>query len=196
MKVKQTAGKPAAGKRPVSNSAGRKNAGLSPREWARLKFLQRQIRAEGQKKKKPDTAQKTIPFQQMYPDGICHVEGHYYTRMVEFFDINYYVLEAEDQKDIRSLYREFLDYFEPGVRVQIFFFNRKVSAEVLEEQFELKNMDDKFHELRKEQINLLREQAAKGNNGIVKSKYVIFGMKCEDINDARHKLGTMEKDVI
>lgn len=196
MKTKQAAAKPA-GKKSVSNRAVKKTqAGLSMQEWIRLKFLQHQLKSESQKKPKPDTAQKSIPFRRMYPDGICHVDGHYYTKMVEFFDINYSLLEAEDQRDIRSLYREFLDYFEPGVRVQIFFFNRKVSAEVLEEQFSVKNMDDEFREMRSEQINLLHEQAAKGNNGIVKSKYVIFGMKCEDVNDARHKLGTMEKDII
>lgn len=178
---------------PAVNIGG---GGLSLQEWFRLKMLQGQLKAENRKKPKPDTAQKSIPFRRMYPDGICHVDGHYYTKMVEFFDINYSLLEAEDQKDIRSLYREFLDYFEPGVRVQIFLFNRKVSAEVLEEQFSVKNVDDEFREMRSEQINLLHEQAAKGNNGIVKSKYVIFGMKCEDVNDARHKLGTMEKDII
>lgn len=170
--------------------------GLSLGERFRLRRLKRELDQSSKKKKRPETSQQTIPFTRMYPDGICHVSDNYYTRMVEFYDINYSLLEAEAQADIRMLYREFLDYFEPGIRFQIFFFNRKVSAETLEAQFQIRKREDAFDELREEQVELLRTQAAKGNNGIVKSKFIIFGMNCEDVKEARHKLMTVEKDII
>lgn len=37
----------------------------------------------------PRTAQQSIPFQRMFPDGICRVTDRYYTKTIQFQDINY-----------------------------------------------------------------------------------------------------------
>ena len=37
----------------------------------------------------PRTAQQSIPFQRMFTDGICRVRDGYYTRTIQFQDINY-----------------------------------------------------------------------------------------------------------
>ena len=38
---------------------------------------------------KPHTAQQTIPYLQMYPDGICRVTEKKYSKSLVFEDINY-----------------------------------------------------------------------------------------------------------
>ena len=35
------------------------------------------------------SAQDSIPFERMFPDGICRVEGNFYSKTIEFQDINY-----------------------------------------------------------------------------------------------------------
>ena len=42
-----------------------------------------------QKSAVPRTAQQSIPMQRMFEDGTCRVKNGYYTRTVEFQDINY-----------------------------------------------------------------------------------------------------------
>ena len=37
----------------------------------------------------PRTAQQTIPFERMFADGTCRVRDGYYTRTIQFQDINY-----------------------------------------------------------------------------------------------------------
>ena len=37
----------------------------------------------------PHSAQESIPFQRMFPDGICRVTDNYYTKTIQFQDINY-----------------------------------------------------------------------------------------------------------
>ena len=37
----------------------------------------------------PRTAQQSIPFQRMFPDGICRVTDRYYTKTIQYQDINY-----------------------------------------------------------------------------------------------------------
>ena len=38
--------------------------------------------------KKRKSAQDSIPFQRMFPDGICRVTDNYYSKTVQFQDIN------------------------------------------------------------------------------------------------------------
>ena len=49
---------------------------------------------------KPHTAQQTIPYIQMYPDGICHVSDKRYSKSIAFEDINYQLAQADDKTAI------------------------------------------------------------------------------------------------
>ena len=132
----------------------------------------------------------------MYRDGICQVTNTFYTRMVEFYDINYDLLERSDQEDILVEYSRFINYFDPSIKFELFLFNRQVNEAVLTEQFEIPLQDDAFNDIREEYAQMLRKQAAKGNNGILKSKYIIFGVESTGIREARNKLNNIQIDVI
>ena len=49
---------------------------------------------------KPNTAQQTIPYLQMYPDGICRVTEKKYSKSLVFEDINYQLAQADDKTAI------------------------------------------------------------------------------------------------
>ena len=51
---------------------------------------------------KPHTAQQTIPYLQMYPDGICRVTEKKYSKSLVFEDINYQLAQADDKTAIFS----------------------------------------------------------------------------------------------
>lgn len=46
------------------------------------------------------SAQQTIPYKEMYPDGICKVKDNYFTKTIQFFDINYQLARNEDKNEI------------------------------------------------------------------------------------------------
>lgn len=194
MKKKQKAavGKP----KPQKNRQTPEKAGLTFSEKKRLSELRRVLAGNSKEQAKPDTAQKTITFKKMYRDGICQVADTYYTKMVEFFDINYDLLEVEDQADILEEYSKLINYFDPSIRFQLFLFNRQVSEQALAEQFDTPLQDDDFNDIREEYTQMLKHQSAKGNNGIIKSKYIIFGVESTGIKEARSKLSNIEKDVV
>ena len=93
-------------KKPQAETQGRQvraakpKAGLSFSERKRLMELKRTLSGNSKKQEKPTTAQNTITFKKMFQDGICQVTSTFYTKMVEFFDINYDLLEIEDQGEI------------------------------------------------------------------------------------------------
>ena len=66
------------------------------------------IKAENQKKRKPFTAQDTIPYKEIYKDGICRTDDNYYSKMVQFYDINYQLAQNDDKAAIFENYCEFL----------------------------------------------------------------------------------------
>ena len=68
----------------------------------------------------PSTAQQTITFKKMYPDGTCKVNRNYYTRMVRFDDLNYCLQDVPMHAEILGMYSQFINYFEPGIHFQIF----------------------------------------------------------------------------
>jgi len=184
--------------------------GLNLNEYKRLSFLKKELTHEN-KTTKPTTAQQTIRFDKMYQDGIClvvqpkentlnAVSGkkefeNFYTKMVEFYDVNYELLDIEEQAEMLGQYSNLINYFSPGVKVQIFLFNRKVPEEALEQAFEIPAQNDSHDDIREEFANMLKKQNSRGNNGIIKSKYLIFGIVAANIDEARSKLDNYEKDI-
>ena len=58
------------------------------------------------------SAQQTIPYVRMLPDGVCQLPGGLYTKTVEYEDINYSVASTEDQTAIFGGWSSFLNYFD------------------------------------------------------------------------------------
>lgn len=58
-------------------------------------------------------------------------------KMVEFFDINYDILEIEDQGKILEEYSRLINYFDLSIRFELFLFNRQVNEQTLIDQFDI-----------------------------------------------------------
>lgn len=77
-------------------------------------------RAKNQDKKKK-SAQDSIPFERMYQDGVCRVKPGYYTKTIQFQDINYQLNQNEDKTAIFEGWCDFLNYFDSSVKFQLSF---------------------------------------------------------------------------
>ncbi len=144
----------------------------------------------------PRTAQQSIPFQQMFKDGICRVTDKLYTKTVQFFDINYQLAQNEDKTAIFENYCDFLNYFDSTITVQLSFLNQVADVDEFNRQLEISAQQDNFNDIRREYSEMLKNQLAKGNNGLVKTKYITFGIEAESIKEAKPKLERIETDII
>ena len=81
------------------------------------------------KAKVPKNTLDTLPFEQIYPDGLCKVKGNYYSRMVQFFDINYQLAQNDEKQHIFGEYCQFLNYFDETIHFQFCFINQRVDME-------------------------------------------------------------------
>lgn len=148
------------------------------------------------KGKVPVTAQQSIPFICMYPDGICKVTDTFFTKTVQFFDINYQLAQNEDKTAIFESYCDFLNYFDSSVKVQLSFLNQTADIEEFGKELELEEQDDGFNDIRKEYSDMLKNQLAKGNNGIVKTKYITFGIEGKSLKEVKPKLERIEFSIL
>ena len=121
------------------------------------------------------SAQDTIPYKEMRPDGICRVTDRFYTKTVQFLDINYQLARNEDKNIIFENYCDFLNYFDTSISVQLSFLNQTMDISEYEKAIDIKARDDEFNDIREEYTEMLKGQLARGNNGIVRKKYITFG---------------------
>ena len=146
--------------------------------------------------KVPKTAQQSIPFKQMFRDGICKVDDKFYTKTVQFYDINYQLAQNEDKTAIFENYCDFLNYFDSTIKVQLSFLNQVADVDEFNKQLELKAQNDEFDDIRQEYSDMLKNQLAKGNNGLVKTKYITFGVEEKSLKEAKPKLERIEADIL
>ena len=154
------------------------------------------IKAENQKKRKPFTTQDTIPYKEIYKDGICRTDDNYYSKMVQFYDINYQLAQNDDKAAIFENYCEFLNSFDSSVEVQITFLNQQVNFDEYAKNIDIPEQDDCFNDIRKEYSDMLKMQLSKGNNGLVKTKYITFSIKADNLRNAKSRLERIEASVL
>ena len=141
------------------------------------------------------SAQQSIPYISMHPDGVCKLPGGLYTKTVEYEDINYSVASTEDQTAIFSGWSSFLNYFDSSLPFQLSFINRRSHSRG-RYKVNIPQADDDFNSVREEFTGMLKNQIARSNNGIERSKYITFGIPAEGIAEARPRLERVEADVM
>lgn len=160
------------------------------------KLIRAKIREADHRQETPHTAQKTIPYQRMYPDGICRVTDTRYTRTIQFQDINYQLAQNEDKQALFDGWCDFLNYFDPSIHFQFSFFDLAANPEVFEQRIDIPAQNDDFDSIRAEYANMLRSQLAKGNNGLQKQKYLTFGIEADSYKAAKTRLERIELDLL
>ena len=165
---------------------------LTRAEKKQIAAVIRQAKGDG----KPHTAQETIPYLQMFPDGICRVTEKRYSKSIAFEDINYQLAQADEKTAIFENWCDFLNYFDSSVSVQLSFINQGTRRTDAEQIIDIPARNDAFQTIRSEYTAMLKDQLAKGNNGLVKAKYITFSVEAENMSAAKARLARIETDIL
>ena len=144
----------------------------------------------------PRTAQQSIPFQRMFPDGICRVSDRYYTKTIQYQDINYQLAQQEDKTAIFEEWCSFLNFFDSSILFELSFMNMATDAEVFEKNIRIPLRNDHFNSVRSEYSQMLKTQLAQGNNGLTKTKYITFGIEAESMREAKPRLDHVQTNLM
>jgi hypothetical protein len=144
----------------------------------------------------PRTAQQTIPFERMFQDGICRVGRDYYTKTIQFQDINYQLAQQEDKTEIFEEWCSFLNFFDSSVHFELSFMNLATDATDFEKKIAIPHQKDAFNDVRDEYSTVLLKQMEAGNNGLTKTKYITFGIHADSMKSAKPRLIHIEMDIL
>jgi len=157
------------------------------------KFFQK---PEKSQKEQRLTVQRSIPYLEMGRDGICRVEEHLYSKTVRFYDINYQLAQNEDKNTIFESWCDFLNYFDASIRFQLSFINHKSDMSEYNKVIQIEPQHDQFDDVRMEYAQMLKQQLAKGNNGLVRTKYITFSIEAKSVREAKPRLERIETDIL
>ena len=132
----------------------------------------------------------------MFPDGICRVTDSYYTKTVQFQDINYQLNQNEDKTAIFDGWCDFLNYFDSSVCFQLSFVNMSANKDNYARYITISPQGDDFDSIRLEYTQMLQNQLARGNNGLIKTKYLTFGVEADGLKAAKPRLERIETDLL
>ena len=94
----------------------------------------------------------------MYPDGLCRVTDRFYSKTIQYQDINYLLAQNEDQEAIFELWCDFLNYFDSSMRLQFTFFDTAAGAEQFGRSIYIAPQEDYFNSVRTEYSDMLKNQ--------------------------------------
>lgn len=166
---------------------------LSAQEKKKI-FMQK--KSDKKAKKIAKSAQQTIPYIEMSRDGICKVNSRLYTKTIRFNDINYQLAQNEDKTAIFENWCNYLNYFDSSIFVQFSFINQRTSISEFKKAIHIPEQDDEFNDIRNKYSDMLQNQLMKGNNGLLKRKYITFGIEADSLRTAKSKLGRIETDIL
>ena len=146
--------------------------------------------------RKEKSAQDSIPYERMWPDGICRVADGHYTKTIQFQDINYQLSQNEDKAAIFEGWCDFLNYFDSSIQFQLSFLNLAASEETFARAINIPLQGDDFDSIRVEYMTMLQNQLAKGNNGLIKTKYLTFGVDADSLKAAKPRLERIKTDIL
>ena len=159
-------------------------------------LVKQKAKARKQREKAPRSVQDSIAYQEMFRDGICRVTDHYYTKCIRFGDINYQLAQNEDKTAVFEYWCDFYNYFDSSISLQLSCMSQYANVKEMEGSIDIARQDDEFNAIREEYDGVLKTQLAKGNNGLLRKKYVTFGIEASNVKEAKPKLERIESDIL
>ena len=186
----------AAAKKPAPPQKPLKIAGpdarLTGTEKRRIKRAIQKAQRDGEI---PKDAVQTIPYRELFPDGLMQVSDKLYTKTLRFSDINYELAQPEDKEQTFDGLCDFYNALDSSMWAQMSFVNLRANLIVFQKSVTIPEQGDGFDDVRRELAGILKAQLAKGNNGMLKRKYFTFGIEADSGQAARLRLERMEADL-
>lgn len=165
---------------------------LTRAEKREIQAIIRKYKGDG----KAHSAQASIPYQAMYPDGVCRVTANTFSKCIEFADISYQLAQADTKTAIFENLCDLYNYLDASIHVQFSFVNRKTDPKQYAKSFEIKAQGDDFDDIRAEYSGILQDQLVRGNNGLTKRKFLTFTIEADNLKMARARLTRIETDLL
>lgn len=146
-------------------------------------------------RKVPQKASDCLQYLSMSQDGICEVEPGLFSMTMAFTDVNFQIAMLEEQKNIFTKYSEFLNYFDPSLHLEINLVTRSMDEEQFRRDTFLPLRGNDRDRYAEEMNQVVAEKALRGQNGLIREKYVTFSLHAENYRQAKEQLENRAADI-
>lgn len=155
-------------------------------------------------KKKPEpapgsasgTVAGSIPYVQVYPNGIFELENGLFSVSYRIPDINFISVSEEKQEELTELYRDFLDRFGDDVKIQLTLYNETIDENEFRSEILFPAQPDGLNHYRDEFNSVLETRMASANNSLATIKILTLTTKARDIESADEKFKHLDNNII
>jgi len=133
-------------------------------------------------KRKRPSAQRSIPIDKLYRDGIIKC-GSVYSKSWRFSDVNYDVASDDDKEQMFLTHSAILNGLPSDAFTKISIYNRTLGNEVIK-QMVSSNGDERFEQYKRELIDLLHSKMEESNS-IVHDKYITVSTEKKNLEEAK-----------
>ena len=165
---------------------------LTRAEQKEIQAVIRRYKGDG----KPHSAQESIPYEAMYPDGVCRLTPRRFSKCIEFSDISYQLAQADTKAAIFENLCDLYNYLDASIHIQFSFLNHKIDPRQYAKSLEIRAQGDDFDDIRTEYSAILKDQLVSGNNGLVKRKFLTYTIEADSLKLARARLHRIETDLL
>jgi len=146
-------------------------------------------------KNAPTTAEESLPYLKMHSDGIAVLANNMYSKTLEFGDITYHLAHNDDKMKVFLAYSKILNYFDETMQAQLSCINSYISLTELKQKMEifLRAKNSRYHY---ELATMVNNQLKKGNNSLVKRKFLTITIHAKNLKIAKHRLERLELDTV
>lgn len=132
----------------------------------------------------------------MYPDGLCKLDDHTWSKCIEFEDVNYQLAKPDDQTAIFEALCDMYNAHDASIGMQLSLVSRRMNREDFVKRIEIAAQGDHFDHIRELYTQMLRKQLERGNNGLIKTKYLTLTIKARDSKTARARFSRIVMDAL
>ena len=173
--------------------------GLVIRPDTRLTAAQKKQLAKAIKRAKREgkiaaSAQQTIPYDEMYENGVCSLGNRLYSKSVAFEDRSYTEVSDDDKAVIFELYCRLVNYFGPSVGFQLSVVCYYPDMLEYQKILHIPPAGDGFDPIRKEFSDMLLAKASRCKTE--RSLCLTFTVEADDLRQATSRLEQIEADVL
>lgn len=178
--------------RAAGTAGGKAAVKLTAAEKREISRILETARGDG----KVHSAQDTLPFRQMYPDGLCKLDDHTWSKCIEFEDVNYQLAKPDDQTAIFEALCDMYNAHDASIGMQLSLVSRRMNREDFVKRIEIAAQGDHFDHIRELYTQMLRKQLERGNNGLIKTKYLTLTIEARDSKTARARFSRIVMDAL
>lgn len=173
---------------------------LTAKERDEIRLAEKKRKKEKKKavKKKrsvPRTTQKTLPYKCVCDNFLMKVDDNKYSKTYVFEDVNYSIAKQEEQESIFLGYCSVLNSFDTSADIQVTVHNNRVNKDEFNKMVLLQHKGNDYDHYIDVYNEMLKDKMEKGQNGIIRKKYLTVTLQATDLEAARGKFTAIDLEL-